>query len=238
MEIGPLLARAADRKGKTKADLSRATHIDAGTIGAIFKGDVANPEWLTVFKLVTAIETTWGDLFEETRLPLSEDDLAVAEESRDLLNRLIANTAAANELTGRKAQPKKRVPRKTKSFEDIRDPVELKGGVDEVEHLPHEEIPGRYVFSGAARAYLVLTDAMVRAKIAQRSIVYTQRPTQDIDSADGKVAIVDVNGTLLIKRVDRRGKEIWLISEHLRYKEIHLRYRRSIRSVAIVVNVA
>ena len=237
-EIGPLLARAAERKGKTKADLSRATHIDAGTIGKIFSGEVGNPEWLTVFNLVNAIGTLWGDLFEETRLPLSEDDLAVAEESRDLLNRLIANTAAANELTGRKGQPKKGVPRKTKSFEEIRDPVELKDGVDEVEYLPHEDIPGRYVFSGAVRAYLVLTDAMVRAKIGQRSIVYVQRPTQDIDSADGKIAIVDVNGTLLIKRIDRRGKETWLISEHLRYDKIHLMYRRSIRSVAIVVNAA
>src|ERR1044071_7486652 len=154
MNIGLLLARAAERKGKTKAELARATGIDAGTIGALFSGKIDNPEWKTVEKLVNAIGTTWGDLFEETRLPLSDDDVVVAEEFREVLNRLIANSAAANELMGRKGElPKKRAPRTTKSFEEIRDPVELKDGVDEVEYLPHEDIPGHYVFSGAVRAY-------------------------------------------------------------------------------------
>src|SRR5436305_556428 len=162
MTIGPLLARAAERKGKTKAGLSRVTKIDEGRIGKIFNGEVENPEWQTVFKLVTAIETTWGDLFDEKRLPLSEDDAVVAAEFRDVLNRLLANSAAENELLGRKGEPpKRRKPRQTKSFEEIREPIELKDGVDEVEYLPHQHIPGRYVFNGAYRAYRVLTDAMV-----------------------------------------------------------------------------
>lgn len=235
MTIGELMARSAERKGKTKAALARDTHMDAKAIGRIFSGEVDNPEWKTVEKLVKAIETTWGDLFEETRLPLSEDDLVVATEFREVLNRLIANSAAANEMIGRKnALPK---PRKMKSFEEIRDPVELKDGVDEVEYLPHEDIPGHYVFAGAYRAYRVLTDAMVRAKIGEKSIVYVMRPTQDLDAADGKIAVVDVNGTLLIKRIDRRGKETWLISENPLYNEIRLVYRRSIKSVAIVVTL-
>src|ERR1051325_2428017 len=236
MNIGLLLARAAERAGKTKADLSRTTGIDAGTIGDLFAGKIENPEWKTVEKLVAAIGTTWGDLFEEPRLPLSEDDVVVATASRELLNRLIANSEAANELTGRKGpSPKPRKPRKTKSFEEIRDPAGLKGGVGQAESLPQEHIPGRYVFGGAYRAYRVLTDAMVRAKIGERSIVYVMRPTQDLDAADGKIAVVDVNGTLLLKRIDRHGKETWLISEHPRYDKIQLVYRRSIKSVALVV---
>ena len=77
---------------------------------------------------------------------------------------------------------------------------------------------------------------MVRAKIGQSSIVFTGNPTQDLDAADGKIAVVDVKGTLLIKRVDRHGKETWLISERPHYNAIRLAYRRSIKSVAIVVN--
>lgn len=237
MSIGEFLARAAERKGKTNADLSRATKIADSTIGDIFRGEVDNPEWKTVEKLVKAIGTTWGDLFDEVRLPLSEDDAVVAAEFLPVLSRLIANAAAEHELVGRKGEPpKQRKPRKTKSFEEIRDPAELKYGVAEVEYLPHHHIPGDYLFSGAHRAYRVLTDAMVRAKIGENSIVFTGRPTQDLDAADGKIAVVDVNGTLLLKRVDRRGKETWLISEHPRYNEIRLTYRRSIKSVAIVVN--
>ncbi len=239
MEIGQLLARAAALNGKTKAGLTRATNIAESTIGDIFNGAVENPEWKTVEKLVAAIGTTWGDLFEETRLPLSDDDAVVAAEFREVLNRLLANTAAQHELTGRKSEPPKpRKPRKTKSFEEIRDPVELADGVNEVEYLPHQHIPGEYVFSGAHRAYRVLTDAMVRAKIGQSSIVFTGNPTQDLDAADGKIAVVDVHGTLLIKRVDRHEKETWLVSEHPHYNTIRLVYRRSIKSVAIVVNAA
>jgi transcriptional regulator with XRE-family HTH domain len=235
--IGELLQRAAERKGKTKADLARATSIDAGTIGYIFNGTVDNPEWKTIEKLVAAIGTTWGDLFEEVRLPLSEDDAVVAAEFREVLNRLLANAAAEHELTGRKgAPPKTRKPRKTKSFDEIREPAELKDGVPEVEYLPHHHIPGEYLFSGAHRAYRVLTDAMVRAKIGENSIIFTGNLTQDLDAADGKIAVVDVNGTQLIKRVARHDKETWLISEHPRYNAIRLVYRRSIRSVAIVVN--
>jgi transcriptional regulator with XRE-family HTH domain len=236
MGIGELLARAAERNGKTKADIARATKIDAGTIGDIFNGNVDNPEWQTIEKIVAAIGTLWGDLFEETRLPLSDDDAVVAAEFREVLNRLLANTAAQHELTGRKGESlKRRKPRKTKSFEEIREPAELAGGVSEVEYLPHQRIPGDYVFSGAHRAYRVLTDAMARAKIGESSVVFTDKPTQDLDAADGKIAVVDVNGTLLIKRVERRGKETWLISEHPRYDKIRLVYRRSIKSLAIVV---
>lgn len=237
MEIGPLLARAAERKGKTRAELARATGIDQGRIGKIFSGEVANPEWQTVEKLVKAIGTTWGDLFDENRLPLSDDDAVVAAEFREVLNRLLANAAAEHELTARKAElPKTRKLRQTKSFEEIREPAELKDGIDEVEYLPQRHIPGRYVFAGAYRAYRVRTDAMVRAKIAEGSVVFVQRPTQDLEAADGKIAVIDVNGTLLIKRIDRRGKQTWLISEHPRYDEIRLVYRRSIKSVAIVVD--
>ncbi len=236
MNIGVLLERAADRAGKTKADLSRATNLDVGTIGDLFSGKKDNPEWNTVFKLATAIGTTWGDLFEEPPLPLSPDDAAVSAEFRKVLDRLLANFAAQNELIGRKEAPPPRKPPKTKSSEEIRDPVELKDGVDEVEYLPHQHIPGRYVFAGARRAYRVLTDAMTRARISENSIVFVGRPTQDLDAADGKIAVVDVNGTLLIKRIDRRGKQTGLISEHPRYDKIQLVYRRSIKSVAIVVN--
>jgi phage repressor protein C with HTH and peptisase S24 domain len=239
MTIGPLLAHAAERKGKTKADLWRITKIDQARIGKIFSGEVENPEWQTVEKLVDAIGTTWGDLFDEKRLPLSDDDAVVAAEFREVLNRLLANAAAEHELTGRNAEPPKtRKLRQTKSFEEIRDPAELKDGVDEVEYLPHQHIPGRYVFAGAYRAYRVLTDAMVRSRIGEKSIVFVKRPTQDLEAADGKIAVVDVKGTLLIKRIDRRGKQTWLISEHPTYDKIQLAYRRDIKSVAIVVNAS
>lgn len=233
--IGELLARAAERNGKSKADIARATKIDAGTIGDIFNGTVDNPEWKTVEKIVAAIGTLWGDLFEEMRLPLSDDDAVVAAEFREVLNRLLANAAAQHELTGRKGEPLRPRKPRTKSFEEIREPAELADGVSEVEYLPKRKVPGAYLFSGAHRAYRVLTDAMVRAKIGEKSIVFTMPPTQDLDAADGKIAVVDVNGTLLIKRVKRRGKETWLISEHPRYDMIRLVYRRSIKSVALVV---
>ena len=235
MTIGPLMARAAERKGITKADLARITGLDQGRIGKIFSGEVENPEWQTVEKLVSAIGTPWGDLFDEKRLPLSEDDAVVAAEFREVLNRLLANAAAEVELTGRKSEPARK-PRRTRSFEEIREPSELKDGVNEVEYLPSYHIPGRYVFSGAQRAYRVLTDAMVRARIGEKSIVFVQKPTQDLEAADGKIAVVDVKGTLLIKRIDRRGKQTWLVSEHPTYDEIRLTYRRDIKSVAIVVN--
>ena len=236
MSIGELLARAAERKGKKNIELAEATDLDLGRIGKIFKGQVPNPEWQTVEKLVAAIGTTWGDLFGEARLPLSDDDAVVAAEFREVLNRLLANVAAEHELTGRKDETREtRRPRKTKTFDEIRDPAELKDGVAEVEYLPHETIPGEYVFSGAHRAYRVLTDAMVRAKIGENSVVFTGKPTQDLDAADGKIAVVDVNGTLLIKRIERRDKETWLISEHPRYDKIRLVYRRNIKSLAIVV---
>jgi SOS-response transcriptional repressor LexA len=236
MNIGELLARAADRAGKTKAELARATQIDDGTIGDLFGGKVDNPEWQTVFKLVTEIETTWGDLFEETRLPLSPDDAVVAAKFKEVLDRLLANDELLKELARRKSVRPPRKPRKTKPME-IRDAGELKGGVDEVEYLPHQHISGDYSFFGARRAYRVLTDAMARAAIDEGSIIFVGRPSQDLDAADGQIAVVDLNGTLLLKRIDRRGKQTELISEHPLYDEIRVVRDRSIKSVSIVVNV-
>ena len=76
---------------------------------------------------------------------------------------------------------------------------------------------------------------MTGAGIDETSIIFVGRPSQDLDAADGKIAVVDYKGTLLLKRIDRRGKQTALVSEHPLYDEIEVVNDRDIKSVAVVV---
>jgi len=201
MKIGQRLRSAMKRADLSQKELARRSGIHESTISAVMSGLAANPNWKTVEMLVNAIGTTWGDLFDEPRVHLSEKDRALAAEFRDFLERLLAIHAAS---------------------------------VDEVELWPAAPIPEKYDRMGARRTYRVLTDAMTGIGIYKDSIIFT-RSAANLDAADGRVAVVRLNGALYVRRVNRRGKTIVLASENPRYGHINVGKRDVVELEAIVV---
>jgi len=201
MKIGQRLRSAMKRADLSQKELARRSGIHESTISAVMSGLAANPNWETVERLVDAIGTTWGDLFDEPRVHLSEKDRALAAEFRDFLERLLANHAAS---------------------------------VDEVELWPAAPIPEKYDRLGARQTYRVLTDTMTGIGIFENSIIFT-RPAANLDAADGRVAVVRLNGALYVRRVDRRGKTIVLASENPRYGDIRIGKHDVVELEAIVI---
>ena len=218
MTIGQRLRRAMKRADLNQKQVAERSGIHEGTVSAIMKGVTANPNWETVETLVNAIGTTWGDLFDEPRIHLSTKDAALTHEFRDFLDRLLANAAAQKQRHG---------PRPA---DEIRDAPPA----DEVEHLPNHNIPEAFVRARATRAYKVTTDAMIGIGILEGSVIFAN-PTVNLDAADGEIAIVRLNKTLFLKRVDLRGKKTVLISENPIYADIHVGNRDTLELVGIVV---
>lgn len=218
MKIGQRLRRAMKRADLTQKQLAQRSGIHEGTISGIMKGETANPNWETVETLVNAIGTTWGDLFDEPRIHLSVKDKALTLEFKDLIDRILANDAAQAQRHG------------TRAADEIRDAVPA----DEVEHVPDYKIPEAFMRARATRAYKVVTDAMIGVGILEGSMIFAY-PTVNLDAADGEIAVVRLNKTLFLKRVDLRGKKIVLMSENPRYGDIHVDKRDNFELVAIVV---
>jgi SOS-response transcriptional repressor LexA len=216
MKIGQRLRRAMKRADLTQKELSRRTGMHETTISKVMKGETRSPNWETVETLVNAIGTTWGDLFEEPRIHLSVKDAALTMEFKDFLERLLANDAAQKQ-------------RHRTGGDEIHDTPDR--GVDEVVELS-DKIPGPYVVKGA-RPYRVITDSMIGVGIMEGSMIWA-KPSVHLDAADGKIAIVRLNKTLFLKRVDRRGQRTVLTSENPRYGDIEVRGEKC-ELVAILV---
>lgn len=219
MRIGQRLHRAMKRADLSQKELSRRTGMHKSTISKVMKGETGSPTWETVETLVNAIGTTWGDLFDEPRIQLSVKDSALAAEFRDFLERLLANDAAQKE-------------RYRSDAEEIRDALDR--GVDEVAELTEKQITGNHLRSGA-RPYKVLTDSMIGAGILEGSTIWA-KPSLHLDAADGHIAIVRLNKTLFLKRVDRRGQQTVLTSANPRYGDIHVKPGEKCDLVAILVD--
>ncbi len=218
MKIGQRLHRAMKRAGLSQKEISRRTGIHETTISKVMKGETRSPNWQTIETIVDAIDTTWGDLFEEPRIHLSLKDTALAAEFKDFLDRLLANDAAQKER------------RPVSLVDEIRDAP----GIDEVVELTGEKIPGPYVIKGA-RPFRVLTDSMIEAGVMKGAVIWAQ-PAMDLNAADGRISIVRVNKTLLVKHVDRRGQQTVLSSANPRYGDIQIRGQKC-ELVGIVIGV-
>lgn len=227
MTIGQRLRRAMVRRGLTQVEVARRSGLQTATVSDIVN-DRSQPSFDTVARMVAAIGTTWGELFDEPQLQLSYDDAAISRDFRDVLQRLLENVAAQALIRERAVAPRKSGQRKSRPSsvrmsqgaarpDIVRDsPVRIPLENHEVENLPNERIPEPYYRQGARRAFRVLTDAMIEAGILQGSILYT-RTTQDLASADGEVIVCMLNGTLYLKRLDLRGQQTTLESTNPRY---------------------
>lgn len=205
------------RVGLTQKELSRRAGIDEATVSDVMRGGTGNPNWATVERLVNAIDTTWGELFEEARMQLSTRDAALVGDFKDFLERLLKTDAERKRQ--RRAEPAKRARRHAP---------------DEVILLPKETIPEAFVRAGARQAYRVISDAMSGIGIFEDSVVYA-RPSRNLDAVHGEVAIVRLNKTLFLKRVERRNRQMVLMSENHRYGDIHVGGRDDFELVAIVI---
>jgi SOS-response transcriptional repressor LexA len=212
--IGSRLRQAMVRAGLTQREVARRASIDEGTVSNVMSR-AANPNWATIERLVNAIGTTWGELFEEAEMPLSTRDAALIHDFKDYLERVLQTEAK------RKQQ--------RRSAKQARSTV-----VDEVVELPSARIPEAVIRAGARRTYRVLSDSMIGIGIPEDSVIYA-RPTSNLDAADGEIAIVRLNATLFLKRVDCRGKQIVLTSENRRYDDIHVGSGDRCELVAIVI---
>src|SRR4051794_12598600 len=216
MKIGQRLGRALQRAGISQREVADRAKLEEGTVSKVITGKTGSPFFATVEKIVRAAGLTWGELFDEPQLRLSETDARVSREFRDVLDRVIDNDAR-----------QKRISRGHLSV--VRDaPI---GEHDEVKALPDEEIPEEYQRIHANRVYRVMTDAM---QILPGSLLFA-RATQNEEAADGETVVCRLNGKLYLRRLDRRGDKTVLESTNPRYSEIRVDHKKDRFALVAVV---
>lgn len=203
MKIGQRLGRALQRAGLSQREVAERAKIDEATVSKIITGGTASPFFATVEKIVRAAGLTWGELFDEPQMRLSETDATVAREFREVLDRILDSDAR-----------QKRISRGQISV--VRDAPS--GEYNDVEDLSDEKIPEEYQRVHANRVYRVLTDAM---QILPNSLLFA-RASQNEEAADGDVVVCSLNGTLYLRRLDRRGGRTILEATNPRYSPIRV----------------
>lgn len=212
------------RANLSQKNLAKRAGLPEATVSAVMKGNRGNPKWDTVERLVNAIPTTWGDLFDEPRIQLTVKDAALAHEFSDFLARLLANDERQKEQ------------RRVQSVRTIDDKPD-RSPRDEVEELREHPIPEEYDREGA-RPFRVLTDAMIGVGIMEGAVIFCQvKPrSRHLDAFDGEIAIVRLDGRLYLRRIDRRGNQTVLTSENApRYGDIHVKPSETCELVAVFI---
>jgi transcriptional regulator with XRE-family HTH domain len=203
VNIGQRLGRALQRAGVSQREVADRANMEEATVSKIITGKTPSPFFATVEKIMQAAGLTWGELFEEPQMRLSETDARVAREFREVLDRIIDSDTR-----------QKRISRSQISV--VRD---APGGEhDDVEELPQHEIPEVYQRVGANRVYRVRTDAM---QILEGSLLFA-RATRNEEAADGETVVCRLNGTLYLRRLDRRGGRTVLEATNARYSAIRI----------------
>lgn len=216
MKIGQRLGRALRRAGLTQREVADRAKMDESTVSKIITGETASPFFPTVEKIVRAAGLTWGELFDEPQMRLSETDARSSREFREVLDRILENDAAQKKI----------------SRGQIAVVADVSSGeYDDVEELPEEEIPEEYQRVHANRVYRVLTDAM---QILERSLIFA-RATQNEEAADGATVICRLNGKLYLRRLDRRGGRTILEATNPRYSPIRVDRKNDRFSLVAVV---
>lgn len=219
MKIGQRLRRAFQRAGLSQREVADRANIDEATVSKIITGETASPFFPTVEKIVRAAGLTWGELFDEPQMRLSETDAHAAREFREVLDRIIDNDAR-----------QKRISRGQMTV--VRDAPSR--DYDDVEELPDEEIPEEYQRVHANRVYRVLTDAM---QVLEGSLLFA-RATQNEEAADGMTVVYRLNGKLYLRRLDRRGGRTILEATNPRYLPIRVdRTNDRAQLVAVVCTI-
>ncbi len=235
MTIGQRLRREMARAGLTQKEVARRAGLQKATVSDVVN-DRSHPTFDTVARMVVAIGTTFGELFDEPRIQFSYEDAEDVRNFHGLLQRLLENDSAQKAVA--QTHVSVRAPRQRRharsstataathsiapSVSRIRDaPPPRRIENNEVENLPNEIIPEPYYRDGARRAFRVLTDAMIGDGILQGAVIYT-RSTLDLAAADGEVIMCLLNGTLYLKRLDLRGRQKTLVSANPRYPVLYV----------------
>ena len=98
MKIGERLRRAVERAGLTQREVARRSGLEEATVSDLLNGKTRRPAFDSVERVVKAIGTSFSELFDEPRLELSAGDAILAQEFRDLLSRLLQNSATQQEM--------------------------------------------------------------------------------------------------------------------------------------------
>jgi SOS-response transcriptional repressor LexA len=216
MTLRERLMGAIKSRGMTQKEVALRAGLEESTVSNIVNGKVGSPSFDTVARMVEAIGISWAEFFDEPRLGLTDTDVQLAEDARELLGRLIAADRALKEQRGARIRP---VLRKRRRNGRVVTRGDVAAGPREtypdVYNLPTQVIPQEYYRAGATRAYRVEGDSMIGAGIFDGSVIYV-RPTQDKASIDGKIAVVRLNGSEYVKRLDLRGGGVELLSENPR----------------------
>jgi SOS-response transcriptional repressor LexA len=231
MTIGQRLRRAMERADLTQKEVAASARLETTTVNDIVN-DRADPRFSTVQRIVEAIGTTFGELFDEPRIYLSPQDVETLTRSIELDQRLLTNDAAQKAL---------REPAPAKSFQQrrqpdmIRDARVTKHPADELVPLPNHQIPEKYVRQSARRAFKVITDAMIGAGILEGDIIYVRSTIAELE-ADGEIIACRLDGALKLKRLDLRGGDKTLQNANPHYEDLVVKPADAFHMIGVVVN--
>ncbi len=240
MTIGQRLRRALERAQVTQKEIAFRAGLEQATVSDIMN-DRTRPNFATVERIVVAIGTTFGELFDEPRIHLSEEDAVVAHKFVALMNRLLANDAAQKALREPVRQPvRAKSPRRVADAsprrrrpESPRVTREPRHPADEVLSLPNEVIPETHFRRGARRVFRVITDALIGAGILDGDVIFV-RPSLDLTAADGEIIVCRLDGALYVKRLDLRGHQTALLSANPRYPDVVVRETDNFVMIGVV----
>lgn len=231
MTIGQRLRRAMENASLTQKEVAVRTGLEQATVSDIVN-DRTNPKFRTVERMVEAIGTTFGEMFDEPRIYLSPRDVETLNRSTELSQRLLANDAAQKALRNTSAPPppKGELPRGT----IIHDPRPRPG--DELVHLVNHKIAEEFGRLGARQAFRVTTDTMIGEGILEGDIIYV-RPTIAESEADGEIIACRLGGALKVKRLEldlRSGKKT-LRNANRHYEDLVVKPGEAFHMIGVVV---
>src|SRR5215213_1551956 len=97
--IGKRLGRALERKDLSQALIAKRTGMTESAISKIITGETASPFFASIEKIIRAGELTWGEVFDEPQLRLSEEDAQIARDFQGVLDRVLDNDSRQKEIS-------------------------------------------------------------------------------------------------------------------------------------------
>lgn len=228
MTIGRRLRRAMDARDLTQKEIAVRTGLEPATVSDIVN-DRTKPKHETVERMVEAIGVTFGELYDEPRLYLSERDVETLKRAADLNQRLVENDAAQKALRDLTPPPPRPPRRGGDVIHDAR-----RHPADELVSLINFKIPQAFGRENARQAFRVITDSMIGAGIQENDIVYVRWSPYE-EAADGEIIVCRLNGALKIKRLDLRGGRRVLQNANPRYEDLVIGETDTFNMIGVVV---
>lgn len=214
MDVIDRLHLAVKASTKSKKEIARDAGMTRYQLSRLLNHRLESPSIYDIEAVARAIDLSMEALYAEER-----DTAAEVVQAREALQVLGVFIDRHDQALAKKpaAIPKKKMAsRRARPFPVAATPnVELFDGGE----APRRDIPDALWERGARYAAKAIGDSMIDAGIDSGDVVFFRQPTS-IAAARGKIVVCRYGAGVYLKRLEKVGEGIRLLSENERYKPI------------------